>query len=543
MARIRYAPHIRTRVLNARRAEFVGGALALLSADGEALVTFALDATAGVVDGDEWTLGVLFDLAPGLLSGTVASALLYDALGRPGTEPLSVGLITDSPAPAVVLDDLRVTAGAPVRFDTAIITGEGHAASASPPARAAPEFRADGTVVVGGTGVPVLLVQPDTGARREMRLSDGMQAYALAVEAGFIAYGDPLALEFAGPFSATRSLPAPPSPISMLTPFSMADLTDEMIPENAFRPGTFTSQGASIPADGIEVTFLVNGQPSEPSPDLRVGDTVTPVVAVTDSLGRRRTFVGDPVPVILTPPTFDAQPKFGATAYLVGDVLTWSLGTPNKAATLTVEDFTLNGLDRETELAGPSATSWTSTGEMAGSVTLRTRATNAAGFKLSDPVTVPLQAADQVAPEVAALAYDDPTNVLAADTDEGGTAYYLVGTSTAPMDGPALRTAVEDGGGLERGTFPLASQAEATVPLSSLASGIYAMHVAVEDPSGNISAPQVIEFEWVAADAPAGTWSLASNGVAVVIESSPAFPAVPAVPTVALVGSAITITA
>lgn len=106
------------------------------------------------------------------------------------------------------------------------------------------------------------------------------------------------------------------------------------------------------------------------------------------------TVQSSPVTVSQAPPVFTLDPSFGAASYTVGDLFQINLGAATNNATLSVEVFTLGGSTRASELVGVgSSRTWDSTGETAGQVALRVRATNSAGFVLSNTVTVQLNAA------------------------------------------------------------------------------------------------------------------------------------------------------
>jgi hypothetical protein len=93
-------------------------------------------------------------------------------------------------------------------------------------------------------------------------------------------------------------------------------------------------------------------------------------------------------------PTFSVQPTFGASSYTVGGTVSLNLGTAAPGATLSVEVFSLGGATRISELTGSGSTrSWDSTGEPGGLMTFQVRATNSAGFTLSDTIVAFLASA------------------------------------------------------------------------------------------------------------------------------------------------------
>ncbi|MEM1149275.1 MAG: hypothetical protein AAGI03_01790, partial [Pseudomonadota bacterium] len=97
-------------------------------------------------------------------------------------------------------------------------------------------------------------------------------------------------------------------------------------------------------------------------------------------------------PVAPTPPAWTVQPSFTDLAPQVGATVTVDPGSLDGTAPITIEFeyLRLDGVDKTPETVGLS---WDSTGETAGVITARLRATNAAGSVLSDEVTVNLAAA------------------------------------------------------------------------------------------------------------------------------------------------------
>ncbi len=75
-------------------------------------------------------------------------------------------------------------------------------------------------------------------------------------------------------------------------------------------------------------------------------------------------------------PVFYTQPAITPTAAQVGTVFTLSQGIAGPNTTITIDYFTLNGLDKTAELTGLN---WDSAGETAGALSFRTSATNSGG--------------------------------------------------------------------------------------------------------------------------------------------------------------------
>lgn len=116
-----------------------------------------------------------------------------------------------------------------------------------------------------------------------------------------------------------------------------------------------------------------------------------------------------------TVPSWTAQPFFTASSPTVGDTIIIDPGdlSGTQPITIEVEYFRLAGVDKSGELSGLS---WDSTGETAGTVTARLRATNAGGPVLSAEITVDLAAAQTGGNSYTASVADFGTDEIVFDT-------------------------------------------------------------------------------------------------------------------------------
>lgn len=119
-------------------------------------------------------------------------------------------------------------------------------------------------------------------------------------------------------------------------------------------------------------------------------------------------------------PAFSVQPSITGTAE-VGQTLTLDEGEAGPSATITIEEFTLGGVDKTGELTGLT---WDSTGEEPAVIRLQTRATNSGGFVLSEVVTLDLAEAPAGPPTVNGVQIGE----------EGGTGTLYEGYALAAGD-------------------------------------------------------------------------------------------------------------
>lgn len=165
-------------------------------------------------------------------------------------------------------------------------------------------------------------------------------------------------------------------------------------------------------------------------------------------------------------PAFSVQPSISPAAPVVGNVVTIDEGTAGPAATLAIETFALDGADKRGELVGLT---WDSTGESAGTISLRVSATNSGGTTLSDTITAELgepggtTVEDQTATFGALTVPADDDGVQLVDTDGNA----LTGVSDAGT-GTATGYALSAGGVLTAASAgSLADQDGKTIGIAS----------------------------------------------------------------------------
>lgn len=111
-----------------------------------------------------------------------------------------------------------------------------------------------------------------------------------------------------------------------------------------------------------------------------------------------------------------------------------------------------------------------------------------------------LQAAtvDTTAPVLSSASVDEANNRLSTNSDEGGTYYYVVETSSPAMTGSHIKMMVETNDGYARGSFSVTTGVNNHSPdFSGLTVGqVYYLHQMVLDAGGNYSIDVPILFEW-----------------------------------------------
>lgn len=117
----------RTAILDALRGEVANGTLELLSAANQVLAIFGLDATAGSVTGDVWTIGLDASTVQGEAAAgagtSAAKARFKDSTGNVDIDGLTVGL-TGSGAD-IELVNVSITTGQDVELTAATISYPG----------------------------------------------------------------------------------------------------------------------------------------------------------------------------------------------------------------------------------------------------------------------------------------------------------------------------------------------------------------------------------------------------------------------------------
>lgn len=116
---------------------------------------------------------------------------------------------------------------------------------------------------------------------------------------------------------------------------------------------------------------------------------------------------------------------------------------------------------------------------------------------------------DTTAPNVSITSVSDTT--LSLSSDEAGTAYYLINTSSAPLAG----SVIEAGGGSMSGSFAAPSGAtNFDLYTAHLATNTYYLHLTIKDAAGNYSAdvPQVFSHTYLGIQFVGGTKNSATTG-------------------------------
>ena len=116
---------------------------------------------------------------------------------------------------------------------------------------------------------------------------------------------------------------------------------------------------------------------------------------------------------------------------------------------------------------------------------------------------------DTTAPNVSITSVSD--TALALSSDEAGTAYYLINTSSAPLAG----SVIEAGGGSMSGSFAAPSGAtNFDLYTAHLATNTYYLHLTIKDAAGNYSAdvPQVFSHTYLGIQFVGGTANSATTG-------------------------------
>lgn len=126
---------------------------------------------------------------------------------------------------------------------------------------------------------------------------------------------------------------------------------------------------------------------------------------------------------------------------------------------------------------------------------VQTRAVNAVGagpWSTSGMGHLPA-AGDVIAPTITSIAYDEPNNEVDISTNEGGTAYYLVNSSSSALSGAVIEAAVTAMTPEAYGSFTATLGANVETPdFSGVPLGVDRyLHLTVKDAAGNYSTDAV----------------------------------------------------
>lgn len=184
-------------------------------------------------------------------------------------------------------------------------------------------------------------------------------------------------------------------------------------------------------AGATSSTYTVTNQDS--LNEVRVG------VRSIDAQGRK-SFWGysDPVSVDVVGPTYSVQPTFDNPTYTQGSIITVTTGVAGPSATISISKFSLNGVDKRSELVFVNSTTytWNSTGAPAGAINYQTTATNTAGVKTSNDLTSALQVPPVLTPSAFVIG-----NWALTNEGSGGKAKITI--TTQPSNGGSAITNTE----------------------------------------------------------------------------------------------------
>ena len=127
----------------------------------------------------------------------------------------------------------------------------------------------------------------------------------------------------------------------------------------------------------VLIGSVTNGQTYTP---VAGDDQATITLDVTATIGAATALASAIRAISYADPTFSDQPTITPVGGSIGSIFVIGSGVAGPAATLTVEYFRVNGVDKTSEVVGLS---WNSAGKTAGTITFRMRATNSQGFALS----------------------------------------------------------------------------------------------------------------------------------------------------------------
>lgn len=192
---------------------------------------------------------------------------------------------------------------------------------------------------------------------------------------------------------------------------------------------------------------------------------------------------------------FDTQPGFGAGSYVVGDSVALSEGAASPSATITVEYFRLNGVDKSGELSGLN---WDSTGETAGTVTARFRAATAGQADvLSNEISVVLNPALASIPPVInsmVVGVMSGTSIpVAFDFSEDQPTPYTVHIVMVPVNATAPNSTqvaagldFSDASAALAVSYVVSAAGTIDVDAGAIADGTYDLYATVEDVDGHL---------------------------------------------------------
>ena len=216
----------------------------------------------------------------------------------------------------------------------------------------------------------------------------------------------------------------------------------------------------------ILIASVTNGQTYVP---VAGDDLGTLTLDVTATIGLVTAGASATKDISYATPAFSVQPSLFPTSIQAGAILTLTLGVASPAVTYTIEEFSLNGVDKRTGLVqtGPNTFTWDSVAQPAGSISYRVRATNTKGFALSAVQTASVGVAGSVPTAFA------PADWTFADVPSASGNTMAINILTLPANGGSAITALQYSlnGGAWTALSGLGTGARnITVPATTLAS-------------------------------------------------------------------------
>lgn len=232
-------------------------------------------------------------------------------------------------------------------------------------------------------------------------------------------------------------LTAKATPVGAATPAPWFDVAPTISGNGKIGSPQTVSLGHATGADTLSAALYRVGDGVLLAASIAEGGTYTPqpaddqdamrlVVTATGPGGSSQATASQPI--TYAAPAFSAAPSLGGVSFTIGQMVTLSLGAAAPAAALTIEEFSLDGVDKRGELVGLS---WDSAGAAAGTLTLRVRATNSGGSVVSAPVTATLSAG------AAAPAITTPGQIAPA-AGQVGTVFTLTPPAASGIPAPAV---------------------------------------------------------------------------------------------------------
>lgn len=202
--------------------------------------------------------------------------------------------------------------------------------------------------------------------------------------------------------------------------------------------GSATLTGILARASGTIIASVTSGETYTPTGE---DDLATLTLTATATIGASTAVASITKAITYDAPVFTLQPTLSPSIATSGAVFALTTGAaPNSV--LSVEYFRLSGVTKADEIL---ANMWNSTGESAGAIAYRVRATNSGGFTLSNEITATLNATGTLIGPTRTAA---PTVAPNAPVKEGAAQTVTPGTYAVAV----TRTQSWQTNGIERAT-------------------------------------------------------------------------------------------